>query len=137
MGTMNSDLSLVHIKSVRLRSNLNRTYPNVPWPIFANFSNFVAASQNGKLYSSKYFSLSRAIFICNRLGDGVDGGVKTPFKFVMAAVLRSVRGTCGLNENRRGHTTGRRSAGRLGRTAWEVYGQRQKEKKNRTTSKND
>lgn len=75
-------------------------YPNVPWPILASFSNLVAASQNGKLYSSKYFSLSRAKFICNKLGDGVDGGVETPFKFVMAAVLRSVHETYGLNEYR-------------------------------------
>lgn len=78
-------------------------YPNVPWPILANFSNFVATSQNGKLYSSKYFYLSRAIFICSRLGDGVVGGVKTPFKFVMAAVLKSVSQTCGSNKIRCGH----------------------------------
>jgi len=58
----------------------------------------VAASQNGKLYSSKYFSLSRAMFICSRLGDGVDGGVNTPFKFVMAVVLKSFRETYGPKE---------------------------------------
>lgn len=73
-------------------------YPNVPWPILASFSNLVAASQNGKLYSSKYFSRSRAMFICNRFGDGVDGGVRTPFKFVMAAVLKSVVETSGVEK---------------------------------------
>lgn len=66
------------------------THPNVPCPILASFSNFVAASQNGKLYSSKYFSRSRAMFICSKLGDGTVGGVNTPFRFVMAAVLVSV-----------------------------------------------
>lgn len=64
-------------------------YPNVPWPILASFSNLVAASQNGKLCSSRYFSRSRPMFICG-LGDGVDGGVNTPFRFVMAAVLKAV-----------------------------------------------
>jgi len=38
------------------------------------------------------------MFICSRLGDGVDGGVNTPFKFVMAVVLKSFRETYGPKE---------------------------------------
>lgn len=71
----------------------------MPWPIFASFSNLVAASQNGKLYSSKYFSRSRATLICG-LGDGVDGGVNTPFRFVIPAVLKAVRQTYRSQNNR-------------------------------------
>lgn len=44
------------------------------------------------------------MFICSRLGDGVDGGVNTPFKFVMAAVLKSLRETFRPKENCRSTT---------------------------------
>jgi hypothetical protein len=40
------------------------------------------------------------MFICSTFGDGVVGGVKTPFRFDMAAVLRSVRETNGSNKKK-------------------------------------